>query len=400
MTGWTEATLGELGEAFIGLTYSPNQVSSSGTLVLRSSNIQRGRLDLTDTVQVNAQIPEKIRVRESDVLICVRNGSRRLIGKSLYLDNRVAGETFGAFMAVFRSPLNSYLRYFFESGDFKRQVDEHLGATINQITNASLRGFRVRYPGEAERDEIAARLADVDAFVVSLERLIAKKRAVKQGMMQELLTGRTRLPGFTGDWREVELGHLGVFLKGRGVTRDKVRSSGVPCIRYGELYTVYRDYARETVSFVDPDVSISALPVRSGDLLFAGSGETKAEIGMVVAYVGQVAAVAGGDIIVLRGAGFDPIFLASLLNTPSLAAQKASRGQGDAVVHIGAGALSTLRFRLPAIDEQHAIAEVLQNADAEIEASEHRLESARAVKIGMMQELLTGRTRLPFGGKE
>lgn len=274
-------------------------------------------------------------------------------------------------------------------------VGESMRSGIPKVNREALAGYELPVPPQSEQSAIGEVLSDADDLVVALEKLIAKKRDVKQGMMQELLTGRTRLPGLTGDWREVELGELGEFLKGRGINRDQARSSGVPCIRYGELYTAYHNYARETVSFVDPDVAMSALPIRSGDLLFAGSGETKAEIGMTVAYVGEPAAVAGGDIIVLRGTGFDPIFVGSLLNTPSLAAQKASRGQGDAVVHISAGALSALRFPLPDIDEQREIAKVLQDADAEIEALERRLDSVRAVKIGMMQELLTGRTRLP-----
>lgn len=268
--------------------------------------------------------------------------------------------------------------------------------SVPTLNRNNLAAYEVMVPSRrVEQTKIAAVMWEADTLVEALAKLIAKKRDVKQGMTQELLTGRTRLPGFTGDWREVELGELGVFLKGRGINRDQVRSSGVPCIRYGELYTAYRNYARKTVSFVDPHVAMSALPIRSGDLLFAGSGETKAEIGMTVAYVGEPAAVAGGDIIVLRGTGFDPVFVGSLLNTPLLAAQKASRGQGDAVVHVSAGALSALRFRLPAIGEQREIAEILLDADAEIEALERRLESARAVKVGMMQELLTGRTRLP-----
>lgn len=285
----------------------------------------------------------------------------------------------------------AYLEYFVATGALQAIVGK---SSLAHLTKENLLRLPLPVPPLDEQAAIAATLRSADDLTVSLERLIAKKRDVKQGMMQELLTGRTRLPGFMGDWCEVELGVLGVFLKGRGINRDQVRSSGVPCIRYGEIYTAYRNYARETVSFVDPDVAMSALPIRSGDLLFAGSGETKAEIGMTVAYVGDAAAVAGGDIIVLRGTGFDPVFVGSLLNTPQLAAQKASRGQGDAVVHIGASALSALRFRLPDIDEQREIANILQYADAEIEALRRRLESARAVKVGMMQELLTGRTRL------
>lgn len=97
----------------------------------------------------------------------------------------------------------------------------------------------------------------------------------------------------------------------------------------------------------------------------------------------------------LRGDDYDPHFLATLLNTPGIAAQKARAGQGDAVVHINTRALANVVVKLPAKDEQQAIAQVLLDVDGEIAAIERRLESARAIKQGMMQELLTGRTRLP-----
>jgi type I restriction enzyme S subunit len=396
MSDWSTVTLGDLGEAIIGLTYSPSQISIDGTLVLRSSNIQNGLLDLEDTVRVTTQIPDKLRLQPSDVLICVRNGSRLLIGKSLYLDERVAGETFGAFMALFRSPLNPYLRFFFESDSFRRQIEEHLGATINQITNKSLKGFKVTYPPHAdERARITSFLVDASNLVVSLERLISKKRDIKQGMMQELLTGRTRLPDFNHTWMTKRLSTLGSFLRGRGVRRDDVRSSGVPCIRYGEIYTTYNNYTSSTVSFVDSAVAATALPIHAGDVLFAGSGETKEEIGMSIAYIGSTPAVAGGDIIVFRGAEYDPVYLASLLNTPGIASQKARGGQGDAVVHINWKVLASLELTLPELTEQRAIASVLMDSDTEIEVLERRLNSARAIKTGMMQELLSGRTRLP-----
>lgn len=290
-----------------------------------------------------------------------------------------------------------YLAYFFRSELGRNAVSSLAqGATRYNISKTKLMSIPLPLASYSKQKIVADILNDCDDLIEGLQGLIAKKRDVKQGMMQELLTGRTRLPGFAGEWREVQLGQLGSFLKGRGIKRDQVRPSGVPCIRYGELYTVYRDYAAEVVSFVDPYVAATALPIVPGDLLFAGSGETKAEIGITVAYVGKPGAIAGGDIIVLRGSGYDPVFLATLLNTPVVASQKASFGQGDAVVHIGASALSELHFRVPSFEEQHAIGEVLRDVDAEIRVLERRLELARDVKVGMMQELLTGRTRLPI----
>ncbi|AGB26263.1 restriction endonuclease S subunit [Mycobacterium sp. JS623] len=191
---WTEFRLGDIGESLIGLTYSPRNVKQAGTLVLRSSNIQDGRLAFDDNVYVDCPIRDRIRLRENDILICVRNGSRRLIGKSVLLDRRVAGQTFGAFMAVYRSRSNPFLQYFFQSNDFKRQIDEHLGATINQITNGSLNGFVVALPDVAEQRAIADAVISADAEIDTLRARLTKARSMKSGLMQQLLTGRTRLP--------------------------------------------------------------------------------------------------------------------------------------------------------------------------------------------------------------
>lgn len=268
------------------------------------------------------------------------------------------------------------------------------GTTMATLNQQILDRVPLLLPSTSEQNAIVATLDDTSKLIASLERLIAKKRDVKQGLTQELLTGRTRLPGFTSQWDPRQLGDLGTFLKGRGIKRDDVRPNGVPCIRYGELYTTFQNYTASTVSFVSQAVADTALPIRDGDLLFAGSGETKDEIGMTVAYVGNPPAVAGGDIIVLRGGGYDPVFIATLLNTPTVARQKARAGQGDAVVHIHARALASIALTIPHLDEQRAIAKILRDADAEIAALERRLESARAIKQGMMQELLTGCTRL------
>jgi type I restriction enzyme, S subunit len=250
-------------------------------------------------------------------------------------------------------------------------------------------------PNIQVQSAIAAVATDADIQIATVERLIAKKEAIKQGMVHELLTGRKRLPGFTETWSTRELGHLGIFLKGHGIKRDDVRAAGVACIRYGELYTTYRIYTSATISFVTSSVAATALPLRHGDLLFAGSGETRDEIGTCVAFTGTQEAVAGGDIIVLRAPDIDPVYLASLINTPKISEQKARLGQGDAVVHISNRALASIEVDLPQRDEQEAIARVLVDADSEIRCLEARLTKAKTIKQGMMQELLTGRTRLP-----
>jgi type I restriction enzyme, S subunit len=191
---WELRSLDAIGECVAGLTYAPPDVSSSGLLVLRASNVFDGRLRLDDNVYVAMDVPDRVFVVPGDILICVRNGSRDLIGKCARIDERARGMVFGAFMTVFRTPNHEFVYHQFQAADIKRQINEHLGATINQITNKSLRSFTIPFPCDAaEAHAIAAVLSDMDTEIGALEEKLDKAHGIKQGMMQELLTGRIRL---------------------------------------------------------------------------------------------------------------------------------------------------------------------------------------------------------------
>lgn len=191
---WEVAKFGEIGKPIIGLTYSPNDVSDSGTLVLRSSNVQKGKLEYKDNVFVDMELPDRVITQEGDILICVRNGSRQLIGKCALIDKKAAGTAFGAFMSVFRTEFYKFIFYQFQSDSIKNQIEEMMGATINQITNKDMSGLIVAMPSySAEQTAIATILADMDEEIQALEHRLNKTRQIKQGMMQELLTGKTRL---------------------------------------------------------------------------------------------------------------------------------------------------------------------------------------------------------------
>ena len=271
------------------------------------------------------------------------------------------------------------------------------GSNYPAVSGSDVRGLQVTCPPTvAEQRAIAAVLSDADKLIGSLESLIAKKRHIKQAAIQELLTGRMRLPGFGGESETKRLGDLGTFSKGRGIARGDLRETGARCVRYGELYTRYENYVAKPKSRIPPEIADAAFRIKKGDLLFAGSGETADEIGICVAYVGNQAAYAGGDIIVLRASGHDAVYLAHLLNAPVAVRQKARMAQGDAIVHIRADHLAEIELPLPPLPEQRAIAAILSDMDAEITALERRLDKTRAIKQGMMQQLLTGAIRLPI----
>ncbi|MFF0539969.1 restriction endonuclease subunit S [Streptomyces coelicoflavus] len=397
---WDRRKLGDLGQVVRGGSPRPagdpqyfNGSFIPWLTVASLTTIPASQMRVTETAGFLTEAgARRSRTLEANTLVMSNSGATLGVAKILGI-RCCANDGIGALIEQYSGDKEFICQFLNTQTEYLRDVVAPGNGQPN-LNTSLIADIEVPFPSEPEQKAIAGVLRDADALISALAATIAKKRHVKYGMLQELLTGRTRLAGFEAEWTPVAVGQLGTFLKGRGIRRDDVRPSGIPCIRYGELYTTYSDYTAETVSFVQPDIAAAALPVRTGDILFAGSGETKEEIGKCVAYVGEKPAVAGGDIIVLRGTHYDPVYLASLLNTPAVAAQKARGGQGDAVVHINPSALADIKVMVPELPEQRAIAEVLQDADAEIAALERRLESAQSIKIGVVQELLTGRTRL------
>ncbi|MFD6677721.1 restriction endonuclease subunit S [Rhodococcus zopfii] len=372
---WPKVRLGDIGQSLIGLTYSPSNVKRSGTLVLRSSNIQDGRLAFDDNVYVDSVIPKKIRVQENDILICVRNGSRRLIGKSVLLDSRVVGETFGAFMAVYRSDANPFIQYFFQSDDFKAQIDEHLGATINQITNGSLNSFTVALPSEVEQAKIVATLGDVDSLIATLERLIAKKQAIKQGMMQQLLTGRARLPGFASPWSGLSLGNVARIKTGSRNNQDKQAGGKYPFF--------VRSATVERIDSYSYDCEAILVPGEGGIGSIFHYINGKFEVHQRVYKISDFVPNASGRFIYY--------FMRQYFGVHAM--ENSVKATVDS---LRLPTFKNFQLRLPSRDEQDAIVCILDDAEAEVAALKARLAKARAIKAGMMQQLLTGRTRLPL----
>lgn len=376
---------------------------TTGRPFVRSQNVGWGNLRLRDLAFIDEVTHAGFRaseIRSGDVLLNITGAS---IGRSAVAIRLLDGGNVNQHVCEIRLDEKkmdpSFVCAFLLSREGQSQIDSfQAGGNRQGLNFQQIGSIEIPVPTLAEQQAAGAALSDADELALSLERLISKKQAIKQGMMQQLLTGKTRLPGFSGSWSRKQLGALGTFFKGRGIKRDDVQLNGVPCIRYGELYTTYHSYTSTTVSFVSQRVAASALPIRRGDLLFTGSGETRDEIGMCVAYIGDGQAVAGGDIVVLRGTAFNPVFLSCASNTLSAADQKARLGQGDAVVHISSRALATIEVDTPPMDEQDAIAAVIMDADLELQVLRQRVAKARAIKQGMMQELLTGRTRLPSRG--
>ncbi len=157
---WEWVRLGNIGETNVGLTYKPIEVSNSGTIVLRSNNIQDGVLVYTDVVKVSKEIPMSKMCQIGDIIICARNGSKRLVGKAALID--IEGMSFGAFMAVYRSICNPYILKYINSVQFRKIMLPEVGTTtINQITQESLRKCVIPMPPLTEQDRIIKKVDQI-----------------------------------------------------------------------------------------------------------------------------------------------------------------------------------------------------------------------------------------------
>ena len=209
---------------------------------------------------------------------------------------------------------------------------------------------------------------------------------------------QTELGIIPEDWEIVRLGDIGNFSKGAGISREDVQTGNIPAIRYGEIYTTHNYCIQIFYSYIDTVVAQHAKMLSYGDILFACSGETKEDIGKSVAYVNDIIAYAGGDIIVLSPdqSCYDSRFMGYATNAAYVVSQKSAKGQGDAVVHISKDSLAEIMLYVPQNkDEQQAIAEALSDIDGLIATLDKKIAKKRLIKQGAMQQLLTGKKRLP-----
>ena len=192
--------------------------------------------------------------------------------------------------------------------------------------------------------------------------------------------------------KKVPLSQIGTFLRGKGITKTDLTDSGIPCLRYAEIYTSFNDVVTKLNSVVSKEAALRATPIHNGDIIFATSGETAEEIGKAVAYLGSDPAVAGGDTVIFRKHGQDPCYLAYALNSQEAVRQKARLGKGNSVVHIHAKDLGEIRVPLPPLAEQRKIAEILRTWDEAIGKIETEIQVLTRQKRGLMQKLLTGKS--------
>jgi type I restriction enzyme, S subunit len=346
--------------------------------------------DIPGLVRLPKQVLSRFRVRRGDLLFNRTSETQDEVGlSSVYLDE--APIVFGGF--VFRGRPTSvdmdvdFSKYVLRSQAVRQQiVARGQGGIRANIGQRDLKSVRVQLPEHAEQRAIAAVLDDASCLIRRLEQTIAKKQAIKQGMMQHLLTGKTRLPGFTEPWSEGTFEQLAVPSKERAMPRNIP-----PTTPLVELEQIEGGSGRLIGKSQASDaISLKAV-FRPCDVLF---GKLRAYLRKF--WYADVAGLCTTEIWVLRPrVGVDGRFVRFIVETDSFI-EAASGAHGTHMPRSDWGTVRSLPVRIPSHDEQTAISSTLADLDTEIGLLYVRLAKAREVKQGMMQELLTGRTRLPI----
>ena len=380
--------------------------SDRGSLFVRITNMSRDSiyLDLENPkfVSLPAESSEGIRtqLQEHDVLISITAD----IGIVGYIDSRVPIPAYiNQHIALVRfdqaETCSKFVSYFLASEKpqrlFRASTDTGAKAGMSLPT---VQKIEVALPPLPEQRAVAAALGDVDALLGGLERLIAKKRDLKQAAMQQLLTGQTRLPGFHGEWEAKRLGDLGSTYG--GLTGKRKRDFGDGAGRYVTFMNVMANVSIDCERFdrVRIGSNESQNRVMRGDLLFNGSSETPEEVAMCSLLTEDVPNLYLNSFCF----GFrfrddkeaNGLFLAYYIRSREGREVMKSLAQGSTRYNLSKRALLDASIELPLFPEQAAIATVLSDMDAELSALGARRDKTRALKQGMMQELLTGRTRL------
>ena len=305
-----------------------------------------------------------------------------------------------------RKEVSVQFLYYHLRAPLKSIQDETGATTVKHLSHSDVENIELKLPPTlAEQEAIAAALGDADALIESLERLIAKKRDVKQGAMQELLTGKRRLPGFTGKWELKALGDLFSFSGGFSASRDQLSTEGHCYLHYGDIHKsskTFIDVHAEAQDIPRLDIPlgrvVSGALLADGDVVFVDASEDDEGTSKHVVVINKDKAtyISGLHTIVAK-AKTDELaheYRRYCFQTTAVRQQFLFYSVGTKVTGISKTNIPKLTLPLPSIPEQKAIAEILSDMDAEISVLEAKLAKARAIKQGMMQELLTGRIRL------
>lgn len=372
-------------------------MTSGDYLLITGTDFDNGQVNWKSCAYVSKARYEQdsnIKIRPQDILIS-KDGT---IGKVAYLGMIPKAGTLNSGIFVIRANDSKidqvflskiFMSFYFE--DFLNRLVA--GSTINHLYQKDFVKFSFPLPNSEEQTAIATALSDADSLISVLTKKIEKKKAIKQGLMQQLLTGKKRLPGFGGDWIKKEVSSVSDILRGgspRPIENYIVKSGGVNWIKIGDVDSSAKYIFRTNEQIIKSGIQYSRF-VHSGDLLLSNS------MSFGRPYILKTEGCIHDGWLVIQNYDkyFDKEFLYYLLGSDEVLKQYKSLAAGSSVLNLNKDIVGKVVLIFPpSISEQTAIANILSDCDSEIAALEEKRDKYKEIKQGMMQQLLTGKIRL------
>jgi len=368
----------------------PGEFVLQGQLMLRSQDYSKGWMGPDEMHRISSALERQYRnarINSGDLIMTIVGaGIGQVVSAPDWLDGAILSRSTCRIAVDPRKAAKGYIAAFLESPFGRRQIlDCQKEGAQPVVSCPDLARFLIPLPTLAEQEAIADALSDADAWIESLEQLIAKKRQIKQGAMQELLTGKRRLPGFSGKWETKRLGEI-ASLRNERVNPRRCGPFDF-CI---ELEHIEQATGRLIGNASTTSTSSLKSHFKARDVLF---GKLRAYLRKY--WIARSDGVCSTEIWVFtpRTEQLTPEYLFQIITVDSFI-DAASTAYGTHMPRSDWNVVKNYEMKLPSPVEQTAIATVLSDMDTEIESLESKLAKAREVKQGMMQELLTGRIRL------
>ncbi|MBN8573494.1 MAG: restriction endonuclease subunit S [Candidatus Kapabacteria bacterium] len=387
--GWEAKELNKLGKLVNGLTYSPDDVSEEGLLVLRSSNIQNGEIVLDDNVYVRPDVKGANLSEPNDILICVRNGSKALIGKNALIPHGMPLCTHGAFMTVFRSNNPKFVFQLFQTNAYAKKVAGDLGATINSINGSNFLKYEFLVPkNHNEQTKIAACLSSLDEVITAENQKLEVLKEHKKGLLQNLFpqegetVPKVRFKEFenSGEWLPRPINK---FINERSI----IANNSLPLYSLTIENGITPKTERYERSFLVTDEENAYKVVESGDFAY---NPMNLRFGAIARHSGENAvAVSKYYNIFFCDNSVDSAFCSFYFRSPKMIKVYDDIATGTLIekrrVHYSN--FLNLEVLLPSKIEQEKIAETLSSIDDLIIAQGQKIEALQLHKKGLLQGL-------------
>ena len=384
---WELRKLPEFVNFYSGLTYTPDNVQESGTLVLRSSNVKNGEIIDADNVYVNIDIVNSENVQDGDIIVVIRNGSRALIGKHAQIKGFRSNTVIGAFMTGIRSEHPAFVNALLDTPAFEIEIAKNLGATINQITGYMFSKMEFAIPSSKEQIEIGKFFFNLDNLITLHQRKLDKMKELKKAFLNLIFSQKLRFYGFTESWELRKLGEVAPLRGGYAFQSNQYANEGIPIVRISNILSdgsvggefVFHNELKDDEIFM----------LENGDIVLAMSGATTGKVSILSSeksckyYQNQRVGLFS------KTATCNYSFVATIVRSEKFLEQLQDVLVAGAQPNVSAKDIDAFDFSVPKnVEEQSQIGNFFRTLDRLITLYQKKIDSSKEMKKILLKNML------------